>query len=100
MSRLDAGRLAIVLPPRWTRQDGIRTIMGMYGPKDRTFDGNGPPTTTILTLELPYELSFRLRQAMRRDGRRSLSKVALEALEAWVEDDERHAQGEAAGDDA
>lgn len=64
------------------------------------FDGNGPPTTTILTLELPYELNLRLRQAMRRDGRRSLSKVALEALEAWVEDDERQAEAEAASREA
>lgn len=64
------------------------------------FDGNGPPTTTILTLELPYELNLRLRQAMRRDGRRSLSKVALEALEAWVEDDERQAGTAAAGKEA
>jgi len=64
------------------------------------FDGNGPPTTTILTLELPYELNLRLRQAMRRDGRKSLSKVALEALQAWVEDDERQAEARAAGEES
>ena len=65
----------------------------MYAPRDHTFSGNGPATTTILTLELPYELNLRLRQAMRRDGRQSLSKVALEALEAWVEEEERrHAE--------
>jgi hypothetical protein len=49
------------------------------------FRDEGPKTTTILTIDLPVALGDRLRQVMRLTGRRSLSKVALEALQAWVE---------------
>ena len=48
-----------------------------------------PKTTTILTIELPPDLGERLRDAMRRKGRRSLRRITLEALEAWLERDER-----------
>ena len=48
-----------------------------------------PKTTTILTLELPPDLGNRLRQAVRRKAHRSLRRVTLEALEAWLERDEQ-----------
>lgn len=49
---------------------------------------DNPKTTTILTIDLPPELGGRLRQAMRRKGRRSLHEITLEALEAWLLQDE------------
>lgn len=45
---------------------------------------DGPRTTTILTIDLPGNLGNRIRRVMRLTERRSLSKIALEALEAWV----------------
>ncbi len=52
-------------------------------------DDDHPKTTTILTIELPPDLGERLRDAMRRKGRRSLRRITLEALEAWLEQDEQ-----------
>lgn len=46
-------------------------------------------TTTILTLELPPDLGDRLRQAIRRKANRSLRRITLEALEAWLARDEQ-----------
>ncbi len=65
----------------------------MHGRRDYTIGSDGPATTTILTLELPYELNLRLRRTMRRNGRRSLSEVTLEALEAWLENEEAEGGG-------
>ena len=59
---------------------------------------DGPPTTTMLTIDLPPELGLRLRQAIRRDGSRSLRAIALEALEVWVERDELTEDETATGD--
>ena len=50
---------------------------------------DGPRTTTILTIDLPGDLGQRLRRVMRLTGHRSLSKVALAALEAWVRLEEK-----------
>ncbi len=52
-------------------------------------DDDNPQTTTILTVDLPPDLGERLRLAMRRKGGRSLDQITLEALEAWLERDER-----------
>jgi len=52
------------------------------------FESDDPKTTTIITIDLPPSLGLRLRVAMERRGRKSLRKVALEALEAWLDDDE------------
>ena len=57
-------------------------------------DDDNPKTTTILTLELPPDLGDRLRQAVRRRPHRSLRRVALEALEAWLERDEQDRRAE------
>lgn len=54
----------------------------------------GPRTTTILTIDLPPELGNRLRRAVSRGPHRSLSKIALDALEAWVERDEEQTRGD------
>ena len=48
-----------------------------------------PKTTTILTIELPPDLGERLRGALRRKSGRSVRRITLEALEAWLERDER-----------
>lgn len=53
---------------------------------------DNPKTTTILTIDLPPELGGRLRQAMRRKGRRSLHEITLEALEVWLAQDEEEPQ--------
>lgn len=50
-----------------------------------------PKTTTVLTIELPVELSDRLRDAMRSGIGRSLRDVTIEALEEWL--DRRQAEG-------
>ena len=42
-----------------------------------------PRTTTVLTIDLPTEISARLRRVCRRQ-RRSLQSITLEALEAWL----------------
>ncbi len=42
-------------------------------------------TTTVLTIELPPELSYRLRQALRERPEETLRDVALEALEEWLD---------------
>lgn len=57
-----------------------------------THDEN-PKTTTILTVELPLELGERLRMALTRRERphRTLNDVTLEALEAWLEQEEQNA---------
>lgn len=44
-----------------------------------------PKTTTVLTIELPVELSDRLRDAMRSGIGRSLRDVTIEALEEWLD---------------
>jgi len=54
-------------------------------------DDDNPRTTTILTVDLPAELGERLRTAMRRKGYKSLHKITLDALEAWL----RREEGEA-----
>lgn len=54
-------------------------------------DDDNPKTTTILTVDLPGDLGERLRLAMQRKGKRSLDQITLEALEAWLERDEREA---------
>ena len=41
-------------------------------------------TTMVLTIELPAELNYRLRQALRDRPETSLRDVALEALEDWL----------------
>lgn len=44
-----------------------------------------PKTTTVLTIELPVELSDRLRDALRSEGGRSLREITIEALEEWLD---------------
>ena len=44
-----------------------------------------PKTTTVLTMELPVELSDRLRDAMRHETGKSFREVTIEALEEWLE---------------
>jgi hypothetical protein len=45
-------------------------------------------TVFVLTVDLPRDLSERLRGALRRHPQRTLRDIALEALDAWLEDDE------------
>lgn len=52
-------------------------------------DDENPKTTTILTVDLPPDLGARLRGVMRRKGRKSLHQITLEALEAWLDREER-----------
>lgn len=47
-----------------------------------------PKTTTILTIDLPPDMGFRLRRAMRRHNHRSPKEITLEALKSWLEQDE------------
>ncbi len=54
-------------------------------------DDDNPRTTPILTVDLPPDLGERLRAAIRRRGRGSLHQITLEALEAWLERDEKEA---------
>ncbi len=51
-------------------------------------DDSEPKTTTVLTVELPADLGERLRMAVRRDHRRTIPSVTLEALEDWLDRDE------------
>ena len=46
---------------------------------------DNPRTTTILTVDLPPDLGWRLRRVMQRLGKRSLHEITLEALEYWLE---------------
>lgn len=55
-------------------------------------DDENPRTTTILTVDLPPDLGERLRTAMRKKGHTSLHKITLDALEAWLEREEREAR--------
>jgi hypothetical protein len=56
-------------------------------------DDDNPKTTTILTVDLPPDLGLRLRQTMQKRGERSLRKITLEALEAWLD----HTEDEGGG---
>lgn len=55
-------------------------------------DDENPRTTTILTVDLPPVLGERLRAVMRRRGHGSLHQITLDALEAWLEREEREAR--------
>lgn len=44
-----------------------------------------PKTTTVLTIELPGELSDRLREALRRERGKSLREITIEALDEWLD---------------
>ena len=59
-------------------------------------DDSDPKTTTVLTVELPADLGERLRTAVRRDHRRTLPSITLEALEAWLDRDEATAASRSA----
>lgn len=46
-------------------------------------------TTMVLALDIPEPLSLRVERATRRHPDRELRSIALEALEQWIERDER-----------
>ncbi|MCP4659857.1 MAG: hypothetical protein GY856_31020 [bacterium] len=59
-------------------------------------DDSDPKTTTVLTVELSANLGDRLRTAIRRDSRRTIPSITLEALEAWLDRDEKTAASRSA----
>lgn len=48
-------------------------------------------TTIVLTVDLPGDLSVRLKQALRRNASRTLHAITVEALMQWLDRDESDA---------
>lgn len=71
-------------------------IAGKKGLRRDMMDDSDPKTTTVLTVELPTDLDERLRSAVRRDSRRTIPSITLEALGDWLDRDEKTATSRSA----